>query len=135
MPALPQDNLQLNQPVEYQEQPGLTWHCNRETGRIDGRCDNWEAVRQAVEILLWTQRFQWQIYQPYTGMDYRGLLGLDSGYVGVELKRRIWDTLRVDSRVTGIENYRYTFADGILHAEFTVTTVFGGVEQQVEVRV
>ena len=55
MPALPQDNLQLNQPVEYQEQPGLTWKCNRESGRIDGRCDNWEAVRQAVEILLWTQ--------------------------------------------------------------------------------
>ena len=135
MPALPQDNLQLNQPVEYQEQPGLTWKCNRESGRIDGRCDNWEAVRQAVEILLWTQRFQWQIYQPYTGMDYRGLLGLDSGYVGVELKRRIWDTLRVDSRVIGIENYRYTFENGILHAEFTVTTVFGGVEQQVEVRV
>ena len=68
-------------------------------------------------------------------MDYRGLLGLDPGYVGVELKRRIWDTLRVDSRVTGIENYRYTFENGILHAEFTVTTVFGGVEQQVEVRV
>lgn len=119
----------------YENQPGLTWKINREKGRIEGTCDNWVAVRQAVEIILWTQRFLWQIYRPYTGMDYRNLVGLDAGYVGVELKRRLLDALLVDDRVTGIENYSYTVDCGVLHAVFTVTTVYGGIEESVEVQV
>lgn len=119
----------------YESQPGLTWKINREKGRIEGTCDNWAAVRQAVEIILWTQRFLWQIYRPYTGMDYRNLVGLDAGYVGVELKRRLLDALLVDDRVTGIENYSYTVDGGILHSVFTVTTVYGGIEESVEVQV
>ena len=135
MAVLPEDNMNIRGPVRYADQPGLTWHINRETGRIDGMCDNWQAVRQAVEIILWTERFRWQIYRPYTGADYRNLVGLDPGYVGVELKRRLRDALMVDSRITGIDSYTYTFEDGILHATFTVTTVFGGVEQSVEVAI
>lgn len=131
MPTLPNDNgIQLSGPVSYQEQPGLTWYCNRETGRIQGTCDQLAAVRQAVEILLWTERFRWQIYQPYTGTEYTGLIGLDAGYVGVELKRRIRAALAVDSRVTDIEDYAYTVEDGVLHATFTVRTVFGRIEGQ-----
>lgn len=133
MPVLPQDNLNLNTPIQYEEQPGLTWSINRDTNRIDGTCDNWEAVRQAVEIILYTERFRWQIYKPYTGIYYKGLLGLDPGYVGVELKRRIKDALSVDSRITGIADYTYSFDDGIIHADFTVATVFGDIHQSVEV--
>ena len=96
--------------------------------------DESPAVRQAVEIILWTQRFLWQIYRPYTGMDYRNLVGLDAGYVGIELKRRLLDALLVDDRVTGIENYTYTVENGALYATFTVTTVYGGIDESVEVR-
>ena len=109
----------------------------RSTGKraVVGECDNWEAARQAVEIILWTERFRWQIYSPYSGIQYDGLIGLDPGYVSAELKRRVRAALMMDSRVTGIENYSYTFSEGVLHAEFTVTTVFGGIDQSVEVAI
>ena len=41
----------------------------------------------------------------------------------------------MDSRVTGLTNYAYTFSGGILHATFTVTTVFGNIEESAEVRI
>lgn len=135
MAVLPTDNLNLNGKVRYEDQPGRTWKIDREKGRIVGECDNWEAVRQAVEIILWTERFRWQIYRPYSGVQYDGLIGLDPGYVAAELKRRVRAALMMDSRVTGIEDYTYTFSEGILHAEFTVTTVFGGIRQSAEVSI
>lgn len=135
MAVLPSDNLNLSGTVRYEDQPGRTWKIDREKGRIVGECDNWEAVRQAVEIILWTERFRWQIYRPYSGVQYDGLIGLDPGYVAAELKRRVRAALMMDSRVTGIEDYSYTFSEGILHAEFTVTTVFGGIRQSAEVSI
>ena len=136
MAVLPANNgIKLSGPVQYEQQPGLTWRINREKGRIEGECDNWQAVRQAVEIILWTERFRWQIYTPYSGVQYDGLIGLDPGYVAAELKRRVRAALEMDSRVTGLTNYTYTFAEGILHAEFTVTTVFGDVQQSLEVSI
>lgn len=135
MAVLPTDNLNLSGTVRYEDQPGRTWKIDREKGRIVGECDNWEAVRQAVEIILWTERFRWQIYRPYSGVQYDGLIGLDPGYVAAELKRRVRAALMMDSRVTGIEDYTYTFSEGILHAEFTVTTVFGGIRQSAEVSI
>lgn len=135
MAVLPSDNLNLSGTVRYEDQPGRTWKIDREKGRIVGECDNWEAVRQAVEIILWTERFRWQIYRPYSGVQYDGLIGLDPGYVAAELKRRVRAALMMDSRVTGIEDYTYTFSEGILHAEFTVTTVFGGIRQSAEVSI
>lgn len=135
MAVLPTDNLDLSGAVRYEDQPGRTWKIDREKGRIVGECDNWEAARQAVEIILWTERFRWQIYSPYSGVQYDGLIGLDPGYVAAELKRRVRAALMMDSRVTGIENYSYTFSEGILHAEFTVTTVFGDIDQSVEVTI
>lgn len=135
MAVLPTDNLNLNGTVRYEDQPGRTWKIDREKGRIVGECDNWEAVRQAVEIILWTERFRWQIYRPWSGVQYEGLIGLDPGYVAAELKRRVREALLMDSRVTGLTNYAHTFSDGILHATFTVTTVFGNIEESAEVRI
>ena len=121
--------------VTFRQQPGRTWYIDKTTNRIRGECDDWLAVRQAVEIILWTERFRWQIYQPWSGVQYQGLIGLDPGYVAAELKRRVREALLMDSRVTGLTNYAYTFSDGILHATFTVTTVFGNIEESAEVRI
>ena len=60
-------------------QPSRTWHIDQETARIRGEADGLEAVRQAVEIILNTERFSWQIYKPYSGMQWAGLIGEDRG--------------------------------------------------------
>lgn len=116
-----------------EEEPSLTWYIDKTSNRVQGTCDGYVAVRQAVEIILNTERFKWQIYEPSSGTDYTGLLGQDAGYVAVELQRRIKEALLMDTRVLGISGFTYSANDGTLSAEFTVDTVYGAILEQVEV--
>lgn len=130
MAVLPTGNLP---DVTFQQQPGRTWYIDKTTNRIRGECNDWLAVRQAVEIILNVERFRWQIYRPYSGMQWNGLIGQDPGYVAAELQRRIQDALRMDDRVQGISDFSYTVSGDVLTASLTVNTVYGEVESGVEV--
>lgn len=130
MAVLPTGNLP---DVTFQQQPDLTWGIDKTTNRIRGTVTGWEEVRQAVEIILNVERFRWQIYRPYSGMQWNGLIGQDPGYVAAELQRRIQDALRMDDRVQGISDFSYTVSGDVLTASLTVNTVYGEVESGVEV--
>ena len=130
MAVLPTGNLPE---VTFQQQPGRTWYIDKTTNRIRGECDDWLAVRQAVEVILNVERFRWQIYRPYSGMQWEGLIGQDPGYVASELQRRITEALTMDDRVRGISNFSYTVEGDKLSASLTVNTVFGEMDTSVEV--
>lgn len=130
---LPQSNIDLSQGVVFQDQPSLTWIADPVTNRLRGRGDNYEAVRQAVEIIVNVERFKWQIYTPNFGTDYDGLLGTDHGYAASELRRRLEDAFLPDSRILGIKDYTYTFRDVCLTVTFTARTVFGDVPGGMEI--
>lgn len=130
MAVLPTGNLP---DVTFQQKPDLTWGIDKTTNRIRGTVTGWEAVRQAVEIILNVERFRWQIYRPYSGMQWEGLIGQDPGYVASELQRRITEALTMDDRVRGISNFSYTVEGDKLSASLTVNTVFGEMDTSVEV--
>ena len=129
---LPQSNIDLSRGVVFQDQPSLTWIADPVTNRLRGRGDNWEAVRQAVEVIVHVERFKWQIYTPNFGTDYGGLLGTDPGYAASELRRRLEDAFLPDNRILGIKDYAYTFRDVSLTVTFTALTVFGDVPGSME---
>lgn len=133
MAVLPTSSINISGGVSFQSQPSLSWYINKETNRIEGTVDGQAAIRQAVEIILNVERFRWQIYRPYSGMEWDGLIGQDPGYVGAELQRRVIDALTVDDRVTGISDYDYTVDGASLSAVFTVNTVYGSIAESVEV--
>lgn len=133
MAVLPTSSINITGGVNFQTQPSLSWYINKETNRIEGTVNGQAAVRQAVEIILNVERFRWQIYRPYSGMEWDGLIGQDPGYVGAELQRRVIDALTVDDRVTGISDYDYTVDGSSLSAVFTVNTVYGSIAESVEV--
>ena len=130
---LPQSNIDLANGIVFQDQPSLTWIADPVTNRLRGRGDGWEAVRQAVEVIVNVERFKWQIYTPNFGTDYDGLLGTEPGYAASELRRRLEDAFLPDNRLLGIKDYTYTFEDTSLSAAFTVLTVFGDVPGSMEV--
>lgn len=134
MPTLPQGGS-LPPIVSVESMPSLTWYINKDTNRIQGTVDNYDAVVQAVQVILNVERFRWQIYSPYSGMQWRGLIGEDPGYVAAELQRRIRDALMMDDRVTGIKDFTYSIADDVLTASLTVTTVYGDVQTTTEVNI
>ena len=127
MATLPQGNGINIQNVVFQSQPGLTWWRDPQTNRIVGQVDGFQAVAQAVEVMLSVVRFRWQIYKPFFGVTWDGLIGLDVGYVAAELQRRVREAVMIDDRVTGVSNYSYTFDGDNLTAIITVNTVFGPV--------
>lgn len=133
MATLPQSEIDLSQGVVFQDQPSLTWIANPVTHRLRGRGDNYEAVRQAVEITVNVERFRWQIYTPNFGIELDGLLGTEPGFAASELRRRLEDAFVPDSRILGISAFAYDFRDGVLTASVTVDTVFGPVQANVEV--
>mgnify|MGYP000146370173 CR=1 FL=1 len=63
MAVLPENSIDLSGGVEFVAQPSLTWKIDRAAGRIAGTCDGYDAVKQAVEIILNVERYRWQIYQ------------------------------------------------------------------------
>ena len=132
MATLPRADIDLSQGVVFQDQPSLTWIADPVTNRLRGRGDNWEAVRQAVEVIVNVERFKWQIYTPNFGTDYGGLLGTDPGYAASELRRRLEDAFLPDNRILGIKDYAYTFRDVSLTVTFTALTVFGDVPGSME---
>lgn len=135
MATLPQSTVNLANGVEFVQQPSQTWYINKETNRIQGEVTGIEAVAQAVDIILNVERFRWQIYKPYSGMQWDGLLGQDPGYVASELQRRITAALTMDDRIRGISDFSYTASGNALSASFTVNTVYGDTQTTVEVNV
>lgn len=135
MPILPTSSIDISAGVTFQQQPSRTWYINKETRRIQGEADGLTAVRQAVEIILNVERFRWQIYRPYSGMQWEGLIGQDPGYVASELQRRITAALTMDDRVRGISDFTYTVKREVLTATLTVSTVYGDVQTSVEVNI
>ena len=130
---LPQSNIDLSKGIVFQDQPSLTWIADPVTNRLRGRGDNWEAVRQAVEVIVNVERFKWQIYTPNFGTDYDSLLGTEPGYAASELRRRLEDAFLPDNRILGMRDYAYTFEDVSLTVTFTVLTVFGDIPGSMEV--
>ena len=135
MPTLPTDSIDLSSGVQFGQQPSLTWGIDQASQRICGTVDQYPAVRQAVETLVNVERFRWQIYQPYTGMQWEGLVGQDPGYAAAEMQRRLRDALSMDDRVLGITAFDCVMSDDQMTATVNISTVYGDVETKLEVTV
>lgn len=127
--------IDISSGVTFKQQPSRTWYIDTDTNRIQGEVTGYEAVKQAVNIILNVERFRWQIYSPNSGMQWDGLIGQNPGYVASEMQRRMLDALRMDDRVRGISDFSYNLSnDGdTMTASVTVNTVYGDVQTTVEV--
>lgn len=124
--------------TEISEETGTsrTYALNHKTGRIAGFIDEIEAVKQAVYKTLNTERYDYPIYSWDYGFEVKDLYGEDDTFVIPELERRIIDALSVDDRILGCSDFEFdTSKRGVVAVKFTVSTIFGQTEQEVEVDV
>lgn len=130
---LPQSTVNISTGVTYVQQPSKTWYINKDTNRIQGEADGITAAQQAVDIILNVERFLWQIYSPYSGMQWDGLIGQNPGYVASEIQRRMKDALLMDDRIRGISDFSYTMDGNSMTVSLTVDTVYGETQTTAEV--
>ena len=131
MATLP-EGVGLNVSLDYVEKPTNTFIIDWSARQISGMDSGLVAMRQAVEIILQNERFQWQIYSSNFGSELEDLIGEEYDYIVSDLPRRIEEAFSTDSRILSVENF--TFSEpgtGSLVCSFDVVTVFGTLEQEV----
>lgn len=130
--AVTPGNITLRTAVSAGSWPTRTWRADFNTGRVSGFTDGVEAMAQAVDIYLHVQRFRWQIYTPDLGHEL-DVLGRDYDTARVRLQAQVKEALSADSRITGVENFRFSRTGTEMTCSFTVRTVFGDLEREVRV--
>lgn len=120
--------------LEDETQPSLTYALDAENGRIRGKVDGLEAVKQAVYLVLSTERFAHLIYSWNYGAELDGFIGQPKEYVLSEIKRRISDALLQDDRITAVDNFKFEIKKNAVHVIFNVHSVFGETEVTTDVR-
>ncbi len=114
--------------LEFETYPSRSYALDAESGRISGYVDGLEAVRQAVEKTLKTERFAYRAYTGNYGVELRSKLGMPASYVLPELKRAICEALEWDSRIESVDGFSFTHEGRQVHASFTVHSIYGDIE-------
>ena len=119
--------------IVEEQQPSLTFGIDFDRGRVVGMIDGLEAVKQAVFLILQTERYRHLIFTPDYGSELEGLIGRDPLFVQSELKRRIREALMQDDRIEDVTNFNIQFDGDNALVRFTVMSAFGNFEVEQEV--
>ena len=119
--------------LETETQPSLTYDLDLESGRIRGKVDRLEALRQAVYLILSTERYDWLIYSWNYGREFKELIGQPKEFVLPELKRCISGALLQDDRITAVDGFEFTMGKDTVHVAVTVRSIFGDLEVETDV--
>lgn len=71
-------------------------------GRVVNMIDDYEAMVQAVDKIMQTERFVYPIYDENYGHDLTDLIAKDYDYIQVEAERMFEEALQADDRVTDV---------------------------------
>ena len=131
MDILPED-IELED-VEMEDLPTNTFLVDAESEQIAGMNNGIEAMRQAVEIMLTTKRFNHQIYTENFGIELDDLIGEDPDYIESVLPDRVREAFSIDERILGEQNFTFTTVGSSMLIIFEVVTVFGTFSTEVEI--
>lgn len=123
----------INNDFEYITPTSKTYKLHTDDLHIQStRIDGIEAVRQAIYLLLSTERYEYCIYDEY-GVELWDLYGREDAYVIPELERRITEAVLNDDRVISVDNFKIENKGRIKLCTFNVQSIFGEIDINKEV--
>lgn len=126
---IPSINNDLNNDLEFEEQPSKNHKMWFEDEVVNGYRDELEAMEQVIFKILNTERYQYLIYSTNYGIELEDLFGEPISWVCPELQRRITEALIQDDRINSVDTFNFNIIDKrTVHVTFTAHTVFGDVE-------
>lgn len=105
------------------------------SNRISGYVDDLEAVKQAVYLILSTERYEYLIYSWDYGVELIDLFGKPMSYVMSELPRRVTEALTMDDRIDDVVDFEFEKKGKRLYTTFTVVTNVGSLPTSLEVEI
>ncbi|EQH77606.1 DUF2634 domain-containing protein [Clostridioides difficile] len=133
---LPSDNLDYDIEdvsiinFDVRQEPSKTFKLNIEKSKIDGICDDVEALKQTIFLILNTERYQHLIYSWNYGVELNDLIGEPISFVIPELERRIKEALIQDDRVENVDNFEFQNVKGKVQCRFSVHTKYGNIKAE-----
>ena len=112
------------------QEPSKTFKLNIEKSKIDGICDDVEALKQTIFLILNTERYQHLIYSWNYGVELNDLIGEPISFVIPELERRIKEALIQDDRVENVDNFEFQNVKGKVQCRFSVHTKYGNIKAE-----
>ena len=103
--------------------------------RINGYVNDLESIKQAIYLILSTERYKYLIYSWDYGIELVDLYGKPMSYVMSELPRRIEEALTMDNRIQSVTDFEFEQKGKKLHTTFTVVTNVGNIESELEVEI
>ena len=133
---LPSDNLDYDIEdvsiinFDVRQEPSKTFKLNIEKSKIDGICDDVEALKQTIFLILNTERYQHLIYSWNYGVELNDLIGEPISFVIPELERRIKEALIQDDRVENVDNFEFQNIKGKVQCRLSVHTKYGNIKAE-----
>lgn len=121
--------------LKVKTQPSRTYALDIEHNRIRGKIDAVESLRQAVYLILSTERYDYLIYSWNYGVELKELIGQPKEYALSEMKRRITEALLQDDRITEVDGFTFETGKKSVHVTFTAHTIFGDIDSEVDIDV
>lgn len=105
-------------------------------GRVTGFVEGQEAVCQAIQKALSTERFAYEIYSDSYGAEFNDLIGEHLDLAKAEIERLVTEVVTTDERVISVDNFEITNETrDALTIKFVVSTVFGSLAFDQEVTI
>lgn len=115
---------------DVRQEPSKTFKLNIEKNRVDGICDDVEALKQTIFLILNTERYEHLIYSRNYGVELNDLIGEPISYVIPELERRITEALIQDDRIENIDDFEFQNIKGKVQCRFSVHTKYGNIKAE-----
>lgn len=132
---IPNTNSDFTNDFVFEEPSSTTFKLDIDGNKIQGFTDNLEAMKQAVYLILNTERYNYLIFSWNYGIELSDLFGKSVKFVMIELERRIKEALLQDSRIKSVENFEATHKRNKVYCTFKVVTIYGDIEAERTVNV
>lgn len=122
--------------LEATIQPSLTYKIDTINKHLSNKIDGKEAVLQAIEKILDTDKYAYEIYDWNYGQQLLKLLGKDMSFCETEIPRIISEALLQDDRIKEVTDYQFKQTDiNSLTVSFLVKTIFGQLDYIKEIKI
>ena len=118
--------------VEEKTYPSNTFSIDFISNKIAGFVDEKEAVKQAIFLILNTERYKFLIYSWNYGVELEELIGTHPDIVEDECERLISEALLQDDRIKAVYDFGFEIIKDSIIVTFTVDTIFGEIEAETE---
>ena len=125
----------ITQEITERDYANRTYKIAINNDRMSGYTDDIDALKQAIYLILSTERYAYIIYSWDYGIELADLIGKPMPYVMCELPQRIKEALTHDNRINDVIDFQFTKKGKRLHTTFTVVSNIGNVSTELEVEV